>query len=77
MVDLEGRTPLDLATDSAVRRMVRTEEVVRLSGQNFDLLGAVEVNDTTVSPIAKYRRIYVPSATFFILSPCITEERLP
>lgn len=48
-VDSEGRTPLDLSTDASIRRMVRTEEMVRMSGENFDLLEAVEVNDTTVS----------------------------
>ena len=47
-VDSEGRTPLDLSTDASIRRMVRTEEMVRMSGENFDLLEAVEVNDTTV-----------------------------
>lgn len=47
-VDSEGRTPLDLATDPAIARMIRTEESVRLSGQTFDLLEAVEVNDTLV-----------------------------
>ncbi|CAB1112496.1 unnamed protein product [Ectocarpus sp. CCAP 1310/34] len=46
-VDSEGRTPLDLATDPAIRRILRTEQMVRFSGETFDLLGAVEVNDTT------------------------------
>ncbi|CAN0339112.1 unnamed protein product [Pylaiella littoralis] len=45
-VDSEGRRPLDLATDPAIRRLVRTEEMVRSSAQTFDLLGAVESNDT-------------------------------
>ncbi|CAN0345482.1 unnamed protein product [Ectocarpus sp. 12 AP-2014] len=45
-VDSEGRTPLDLATDPAIRRILRTEQMVRFSGETFDLLGAVEVNDT-------------------------------
>lgn len=44
--DSEGRTPLDLATDPTVWRMVKTEEVVRQSGESFDLLAAVEMNDT-------------------------------
>lgn len=47
-VDTEGRTPLDLATDPAIRRMIKTEEALRHSGESFDLLGAVEVNDTLV-----------------------------
>ncbi|CAM9348260.1 unnamed protein product [Ectocarpus fasciculatus] len=45
-VDSEARTPLDLATDPAIRRILRTEQMVRFSGETFDLLGAVEVNDT-------------------------------
>lgn len=48
-VDSEGRTPLDLATDPTIARMIRAEESVRRSGQTFDLLGAVEVNDTMVT----------------------------
>lgn len=47
-VDSEGRTPLDLATDPAIRRLVQTEQMVRITGESFDLLGAVEVNDTVV-----------------------------
>lgn len=53
-VDSEGRTPLDLATDPAIRRIIRTEEAVRLSGESFDLLGAVEVNDTMVRKMRMY-----------------------
>lgn len=55
-VDSEGRTPLDLATDPAIRRILRTEQMVRFSGENFDLLGAVEVNDTMVSETQVYHR---------------------
>lgn len=49
MQDSEGRTPLQLAADPAIRRLVQTEEVVRISSESFDLLEAVEVNDTSVS----------------------------
>lgn len=48
MRDAEGRTPLHLATDPAIRRLVQGEEMLRISSDKFDLLEAVEVNDTTV-----------------------------
>ncbi|CAM9522789.1 unnamed protein product [Sphacelaria rigidula] len=46
MQDNEGRTPLQLSTDPHIQRLIHAEEMVRMSGDRFDLLEAVEVNDT-------------------------------
>lgn len=61
MTDAEGRTPLQLATDPVIRRLIQQEEVVRISGDKFDLLEAVEVNDTSVS----MRSLFLSLPTIF------------